>query len=222
MADPTSRFAWDVPNAGSDPWYKQFDGFISGIDTSVFSLESYIGTVNSRVTLVETSAPMRQTLVISYYPGGTLPGSNTLTSTTGLTANWQTLSSAPFGRCVGSFTIAGSGRQALVDLNLDFVIVGGASPAWTVGRVTPYARVVFVTGANTVTCGDSVFYLPSETALMHVQAHWLATASLGAGRYSAEVQMSGVSENTGSPSKFNIDQSGYLWLTITEAVKANS
>lgn len=188
MANPTQYYGWTLPTEGSDPWYQTFDDMVSATDVSVRSVENITGT--------------RYTLVVSTN-GSLLINSDTTGAVVGQ-AYFGVMSSSPFGRFVGSFSLVRSGAAALFAVSiqgrLDHVLD-------SIVRNDLRLAVRGVVQGNGMTSlsvpQNSLFWshAPGVTEVQQ-QLRWTAAVSLGPGTYSVEWQAQVMSATTGAGSEW--------------------
>lgn len=217
MSNPTTTYSLHYPLENADPWFTAFDTFASEIDMAVSSVErgvrtSGVASLNTAISSLRTIAPTFITVVMSYYPTAVAE----VSSASALAANqgWTILSSAPFGRAVGSFQLISSGAYAMATLYTTGFF------RTNVTCFAPQSGVVrlraCVQPGSISFVGDSAWRIagtvPNNARLTYSMT---GVRSLGVGKFSLEMQAR--LDGGASPgSVWAMDASDALVVTVTE------
>jgi hypothetical protein len=172
MPTPTQFYRWTLPVEGQDPWFETINTAFITIDASVSSA-------------AQVAIPKR-TMVISSYPTADLEVTSANVVNQGATDGyWAIFSSAPFGRCVGSFHLVGSGAQALFDLRIQGAAMVNASGQ---GNNTIGFRLVLQSSSLIVPGNSQWSFRFNYSGLQQNLQAFIGTRSLGPGNFSVEIQ----------------------------------
>ena len=176
----TPTFSWTVPAPGQIPYAPAVRQLVHAMDGSVAS-----------VAAIPAMALMQ--LVMSYYPTGvTTVFSGAYNTPWPAGSGWQTLSIAPAGPCVGSFSITLPNRRALFDVRV--LGPSSSSGAWDLQWVLDYRLVL---NPGSITLGDvgSDASIAWNSPWIHSR-FYLTSPPLSASTYSITLQARGKALST--------------------------
>lgn len=214
MAWPTATQSWHPPIAGQQPYASAAATFFDEIDLTVNSIYNHLA---NRVTSAE-AANGKTTIVLSVYPSATA----TITGTTGIIGPWTVMSTAPFGRLVGNFSVTGSGTNVLFNLATQYGIEGAGQAFTTNGFNRVYYRGVIQAGSISIPSGainttnESGWRTSDSMVAVQLRLNTMAVVSLGIGAFTVEMQSRCSFNSTNGSSRWQMATGDWLLLTATQ------